>query len=669
MATPASPKVPHKALPSMLWQPLLLPTLVLIFYLAAPSWYGSKVHGSLRDQIAASQQLSESDKQQRTAYFDGLDLQQLCLHCPPGMEELRKDFEEDGIVSTFEILRLGQILSWTLLGGVAVTMLAVAGLNAIASKYPSTLISSYRLGWRIVMTASLIKLALLIPLLTYGSYELMALSVQEYSIKLLFAIVIGGIVAFGTCIGVLMKKVPMEFAEPLSREISPEEAPELWHAIRQAADTLQTAAPDRLIIGMQMNFFVTELAVHTDTSRVTGRTLYLSYPLLKQLSAEEVLAIVGHELGHFKGNDTKMTREFYPLRFKVHETLMGLSKSGIVGWPSAGLLGFFHLSFEQTMQKASRVREFLADQVGGSLTSPVSLARALVKFSVLSETFERMLRDPVANPNQNPMDLHWRSFVSAKILEGDLFWTQLATKETPHPLDSHPSLHDRLDGLGSSVQVADARAISLQEESTAYDAWLAHHDALFADLGVKVVKAVGEIRAKLQLADADYATAEGKALLDQNFPEIRWRLKGGRHVIGIIMLGMVALLCVLALFVVPDLWPKVLLLSVVGLFFWIAIQVWKSRGDKEMILTVEGISYPEWKGPLLFSNVASMSLTRVNSMLQANFELKRKQKQLGKWALPIATRSVMLPLRRELNEKPDVVAQTIYRYLTRQPLP
>ena len=94
-------------------------------------------------------------------------------------------------------------------------------------------------------------------------------------------IILGGVFALWRSAAILLKNVPLEFKEPMSREITPAEAPELWQAVTQAAQRLQTSPPDHIVIGLQFNFYVTELAVRLDSGRTEGKTLYLSYPLLK----------------------------------------------------------------------------------------------------------------------------------------------------------------------------------------------------------------------------------------------------------------------------------------------------------------------------------------------------------------------------------------------------
>jgi Zn-dependent protease with chaperone function len=657
----------QRLLRSALWRTLLFPVLILIFFLGAPSWYSSKVHSSLDKEILASNSVPESKKAEEIAFFDKLDLQEVCFHPPARLARLSEGFEKDGISSTFQRLWWGQIFSVILVGLLGVSMLSIMSLNLDAKKSVGELVRNYRWGWWIAMTTSLIKLVLLIPLMTYGSFEFTVLLANQFFPKVLLLVILGGLIALWASVKVLLKKVPLEFVEPLSREITPEDAPEMWGDIRQAAATVEATAPDHVIVGMQMNFFVTELAVKTDTSLVTGRTLFLSFPLLKQLSRSEVLAIVGHELGHFKGNDTRMTREFYPLRRKVNETLMGLSRAGWVGWPSTGLLMFFSLTFEATIQQLSRKREFLADQLGAALTTPDTFARALVKFSVMAEAFQRMLKDSSAMEAASPISIRWHSFIGDKILPEDPFWTQLGEKQVPHPLDSHPALVDRLKALGDEVHVADAREIALQESETAFDLWFANRELLFAELSQKVESVVKSHLNKAKLDQADYQTPEGKQLLEEHFPELRWQRKKGGLVMGVVVFGAMALgLLALAIFV-PLIWVR-LGFGLGGLLLgWVAWGIWKCRNE-ELILTVNGVTNPRWKRTLHFSEVENLFLQRNQTTIIARFVLKEKQPTLLKYSLVRMTKAMPLPISTNWNDKPLVIAQTIYRYYVRQPV-
>mgnify|MGYP003350095002 CR=1 FL=1 len=57
--------------------------------------------------------------------------------------------------------------------------------------------------------------------------------------------------------------------DALAREVTAAEAPELWRTVRSAAERMQTAPPDHIVVGLQLNFYVTELAVKHGTGTVT----------------------------------------------------------------------------------------------------------------------------------------------------------------------------------------------------------------------------------------------------------------------------------------------------------------------------------------------------------------------------------------------------------------
>jgi Zn-dependent protease with chaperone function len=665
MPKTASPQDHRKLLQSALWRTLLLPLLILVFFLAAPAWYNAKVHASIREHLGARSDFSESERANQLARFDQLDLQAACGGAVSGEERLRGYLEEDGVCRTFAYLGWGRFFSIVLVVVLGVTMLSLLSLNLDARKSPKDLIRNYQFSWKITMAAALFKLVLLIPLLSYASFEFMVLLSNHFLPKLFFIIIVGGLIALGACVKVLLKKVPMEFPEPMSREVAANEAPELWSSVRHAAELLQAAPPDRIVIGTKLSFYVTELAVITDAGRTTGRTLFLSYPLIKQLSRAEVLAIIGHELGHFKGDDTRMTREFYPLRLKVGQTGIALARAGWIGWSSWGLVSFFNLTFEKTIREMSRQRELIADRIGAQLTSTDTFARALVRFQVLAETLQRILKEPATGQPQNPLDIGWHTFISEKILPADPFWTQLAEKKISHPLDTHPTLLDRLEALGAGVHVTNAREIALQPTETAYDFWFANRSDVFADLNQKVQQAVGTIQVRSQLTGADYETEAGRDLLRRHFPEVRWP-KNGATTFLLSFLGLLGLFFLWIFFIIPGS-GKVAFGLAVLIIGWIAWAVWTGRKG-ELVMNADGLTHPRWKRTLRFNEIERVELRRINSSLVLKLHLKVRQKTISKWNLPVSVNAALLRLSG-YKEKPLVIAQAIHRYFTRQPLP
>jgi Zn-dependent protease with chaperone function len=648
-----------------LFKSLLVPVLLLVFFAAAPYWLNSKIRSEITDAVNASTTLSPAEKADRLDRIASLDFQQVCFNPPPGFEKLHDNLVSSGIAARFTRLQWGLILSLVLVIGLSIAVWAIFVLNEKAKKSQADLIRGYQMSWKIGMTAALAKVFLLIPLLAYGTFELTVLSFGQYFPKLLFVIILGGLFALWRSTAILLKKVPLEFKEPMSREVTPEDAPELWQAVKDAAGRLQTTPPDRIVIGMQFNFYVTELAVCHDSGRTEGKTLYLSYPLLKQLSGDEVLAIIGHELGHFIGEDTRMTREFYPLRFKIHATMLTMAQSGWVGWPSFQFLNFFSWCFGQTEQAASRARELLADQKAAALTTERIMANALVRFQVATEAFRRGLADALKNKTDNPLNVPLQAVVQEKLAMDAEFWDQLFEKKLPHPLDSHPSLHIRLEALGQNISADDARNIALMESESAYVKWFSTRDALFSNLAQQAQTMMG----KLRLTKADYKTQEGKEMLEQHFPEKKWHYKQSGFWAAIILLGLLVTGCAAGVIFINDTAGRIIF-GIFGIFLGLAMTVvWKRHRRGKLTLNADGIFYTGWKRPLRFEEVEKVFARHSYSNVTLTFRLKEKQPPIWKCSiLRLPAKAVTFTLGN-LGEKQATIAQTIFRYMTRQTEP
>jgi len=646
---------------------LIAPLLVLLFFAAAPHWLNEKLRSGSITAVNSDTKLTLEQKAQRIRQIEATDFAKVCLEPPaPDDEKLRTVLDRGGLTARFERMRWGLWLSEALVGLLGAAILAIIALSQKARASREALVACYGLAWKIAMSAALVKLLLLIPLLSYGCFELTVLSFDRYLPKLLAAIVIGGAIALWGSARALLRKVPMEFKEPMSREVTPEEAPALWAAVRQAAQKLHTAPPDHIVIGMQFNFYVTEIALIHDHGRAEGRTLFLSHPLLRQFTEAEALSIVGHELGHFIGEDTRMTRDFYPMRYKFHGTMLALARSGIVAWTSFQFLAFFNWCFAETEGKVSRERELLADQKGASLASAETSARALVKFHALLEAFKQGISEAIHDPGRNPLDLPLRSIIREKLVPNAQFWTELFEQKLPHPLDTHPSLRVRLESLGRPISVEEAQSIATAEGESAYDRWLGGRDELFQELVQQSEKAVNKMRARTQIAEADYQTEAGKKLLDEHFPEVKWRGKASGFWTGFLFVLLITLGAAAGALFIPDTGLRVFMGIIVLFFATIAAWQWSRQHGLELVLTPAGLTRTGWHRPLRFQDVEKISGRKQYSAITLVFCLKEKQPRIWKFSLPgLRSKNVSLPLSG-LDGKALTIAQTIIRYYTRQ---
>jgi Zn-dependent protease with chaperone function len=647
----------------ILTKSLIAPVLVLVFFTIAPHWYNSRVRNGVLEDIEAK--ANAADKTRLKEVFGQINYRKVCLSTVPEVQDLRASFERAGVCRNFRFLH------WSFLASVALMVVLLAAfalmlfLNTRAARSADALIRNYRLAWHLGIAAAIIQLLLLLPLMTYGAFMFTVLLADAWYPKLLLIIVIGGLIALAGSIAALVKKVPLEFQESMAREVSPDDAPELWQAVRQAAERLHTTPPDRIVVGLQLNFYVTELAVRHDNGVTSGKTLYLSYPLLRQLSEDETVSIIGHELGHFIGEDTRLTREFYPMRMKVRGTMMALA-AGFVSWTSLHFLNFFTWCFGETEQAISRQRELLADAKAAALTSPQIAARALVKFQIVAEAFNLGFAEALRTSDQNPLELPLRPVITGKLMPDVQFWSGLFEKRTPHPMDSHPALHVRLESLGHQITTAEAQAIATEETIPAYARWFAGRDAIFTELTRQAEAAVGHMRSATQVAEADYATDAGRQLLDQHFPEKKWPA-GSSSFTGIIIVIVIFLVfSIIAAVMIEALEARLFFGAVAAWLAFLAFQFWKRHHGSEFIINAERMTYTGWNQPVPLRDVDSIRGHKNYGIVTVTFRLKQKRPPLWKFTLfPYQRRTLNFTIS-SLAGKSEEIFETIIRYSTRQ---
>jgi hypothetical protein len=224
------------------------------------------------------------------------------------------------------------------------------------------------------------------------------------------------------------------------------------------------------VIGLDPTFFVTEADVVTPSGTLTGRTLFCSLPLARILTDQEFLAIVGHELGHFRGDDTKFSERFYPIYRGTTTAIESLQTTGdeglgaVVLLPAIAVFHFFLERFAVAENRHSRTRELLADKAGADASSSRAMATALVKvhaFAGLWRTVQQAsvsaLREGYVYKNASAMFTESvGNSANRAILEG------LAESHSTHPTDSHPPLAVRLASLGIDLESVAAESLNVR---------------------------------------------------------------------------------------------------------------------------------------------------------------------------------------------------------------
>ena len=252
-----------------------------------------------------------------------------------------------------------------------------------------------------------------------------------------------------------------------------------------SSQRIGTEAPHNLVVGLTPNFFVTEAKVQCLDGELTGRTMYVSAPLCRILTSEQLSGVIAHELAHFKGADTKFSLKFYPIYRGAVDSLQALARAAahnergaIALIPASYMLAFFLECFSGAEKRISREREIAADAVAAETAGAANIATALVKIIAFTDLWDRLsevMRDSLqegkitfGNKEYNAEEFFSNvsnvfvfmvaNNANVKALE------DLDAKTIPHPTDSHPPLSVRLTALKTTLAEVGPDALKIYPE-------------------------------------------------------------------------------------------------------------------------------------------------------------------------------------------------------------
>jgi Zn-dependent protease with chaperone function len=328
----------------------------------------------------------------------------------------------------------------------------------------------------VVSVLVVVQAAVLMGTVYYGEPALLGRIHYGYILLFGFAALAGAFYIIKATFGIVSKAKTMVVGHSLTIN----EYPHLWQFVNDLAKATGSDAPHNLVVGLTPNFFVTEANVQCLDGELIGRTMYISAPLCHILTSEQLSGVIAHELGHFKGEDTKFSLQFYPIYrgaidslHAVGEAAARSDRGAIALIPAIYMLTFFLECFSGAENKISREREIAADAVAAETAGSANIATALVKIvaftgmwdSLTAVMHESLQKGTITFGEKEYDAQQFFSNVSnvflfmvannadPKALEG------LDAKTIPHPTDSHPPLSVRLAAL--KTPLADVRTDAL----------------------------------------------------------------------------------------------------------------------------------------------------------------------------------------------------------------
>jgi len=349
----------------------------------------------------------------------------------------------------------------SLISGIVVFI--IAGFSVLFSlRSQQVQYYSLSIGWHVLRIFATAQVLIQGCLAVALSFWVTAFWLNHYIPKLIALAAIFTIVAAAAVIKAIFKRLDKTFTvEGVVIERGTNAL--LWDDLDRISAAVGTAAPDRIVAGIDNNFFVTEHAVTVNGKVYQGRTLFVSLSLLRVLDGADADAVMAHEMAHFSGKDTLYSKKISPLLNRYGMYLEALQAGGI-SLPVYYFMLCFRGMFEISLRKLGRQRELRADRIAADTASPQAIARSLLKIAAYSD-YRAKVEAQLFNAEQihtnvdipGRVQAGFQTFAAAFVEEG-----QYQQLKTAHPFDSHPPIEQRLESVG--VQLAPDDVLSILHE-------------------------------------------------------------------------------------------------------------------------------------------------------------------------------------------------------------
>lgn len=508
--------------------------LVLVFLIPGFGWWffghaerqfdEAAKHAVLAD-LRMEAQLSDEEREDWVSLFETVPISSIMASTDPELQPLQEQFAPAKF--SYQNFRWGKWIAIACLGS---TLLAFGfvGLGVWYSlRSQAALYLALRTGWPVLRLVAVVQVIGQGVLAVGLSYWVTALWFESYFPKLILII---GVLALGA-VALIIKAIftkPDDRFEQSGELITEEESPRLWQRVREIAEKAGTAPPDQIIGGIDASFFVTEHEVFLDGKKLSGRTLFVSLPLLKELSMAEADAVLGHEMAHFSGDDTLWSRRISPLLGEMSRYLEALYQ-GAISQPVFHFMHMFWKLYQWSLGKMSRAREFRADRLGAEHASAMDLSTALIKVGAYCE-----YRGKTEHQLVEQRDLDEEIGLAQRLehgfpafLSGYTGDAEAALSEVPHPFDTHPSLASRVEALGLSASEA---LQSGQVTAKVEDSWrdsVGSADRIEQGLWNKQEELIRDVHDVNLAWSLKPDSAENIALIVRFFPEVEFHNKKG----------------------------------------------------------------------------------------------------------------------------------------------
>jgi Zn-dependent protease with chaperone function len=285
-----------------------------------------------------------------------------------------------------------------------------------------------------------------------------------------------------------------------------EHEPQLWGQIDQWAREMGCPPIDTFYLSTEFNAF----ALQQQRNGFWGKwenVVCVGLPLMQTLSPEQIAAVIAHELGHLKHNDSQFSARVYGFT-RLWQSIAESNEAGYcLRWFSKWYVPYLDIH----MNALKRQQEREADRAASKTVASHLLAQALCRMYTsevyLDKTFTPLMNERAKQERQPPSDfyeslekvLRQEHHADSDALIAQEKALQEALEEEDNLLESHPCLKERLAILSATAAVPPPPALSAAEHFLKYrtdylhtigllwkhdvrDGWIAYHELYEAAL-------------------------------------------------------------------------------------------------------------------------------------------------------------------------------------------
>ncbi|MEM9268726.1 MAG: M48 family metalloprotease, partial [Pseudomonadota bacterium] len=249
-----------------------------------------------------------------------------------------------------------------------------------------------------------------------------------------------------------------------AQRLDPRRAPSLMRIVEETAEEIHAPVPDHVLIGLKPEIWITSLRTRPNyvESALKGRTLYVSLPLMRVMSTEELIAAIAHEMAHFRHDEQSYTEQFSPNYRRVSGVFRAMNKEEhplvqIAMVPARAAIRLLVSIFEVNVGRVAIARERRADRIAQEVAGGQILAQSLAKQSAWTTLWDDLAEDQSARARGGLAPANDLSVIfseAAYVYSGGGFSSNLMTaitsRSTPHLFDPHPATGKRLRHIPGS---------------------------------------------------------------------------------------------------------------------------------------------------------------------------------------------------------------------------